>query len=314
MKYLLLKVSLFLVIIQCTHCTHPPFNEDVLKDASLFHANMRNLTDIIVYDIFSPPVASRIYLYPCIAAYEILAQQEEALTSLQGKLNGLKSQSPLTENINKELSALYAFNMVGKALIFSTDKMEEYDKTLEKKLVQLGVPFSVRRASKDYAKAVAENILNWAAQDFYNETRTYPKYSILKEDKFWKPTPPDYMDGIEPHWNKIRPAVLDSVNQFKPTPPLVFDLTPGSPFQLQLQEVYEVGNKLDEEQIEIAKFWGCNPYVTHHRGHAMFATKKITPGGHWIGITAIASRKAKVIFLRLSLLIPMFLLRYLMPF
>ena len=24
----------------------------------------------------------------------------------------------------------------------------------------------------------------------------------------------------------------------------------------------------------------------------MFATKKITPGGHWIGITKIASRKA----------------------
>ena len=28
----------------------------------------------------------------------------------------------------------------------------------------------------------------------------------------------------------------------------------------------------------------------------MFATKKITPGGHWIGITAVASRKAKSSF------------------
>ena len=29
---------------------------------------------------------------------------------------------------------------------------------------------------------------------------------------------------------------------------------------------------------------------------AIFATKKITPGGHWIGITAIATRKAKSSF------------------
>ena len=58
-------------------------------------------------------------------------------------------------------------------------------------------------------------------------------------------------------------------------------------------EVFNVINNLDKDQIEIAKFWDCNPYVTHHRGHAMFATKKITPGGHWIGITAIATRQAQ---------------------
>ena len=43
-------------------------------------------------------------------------------------------------------------------------------------------------------------------------------------------------------------------------------------------------------------FWDCNPFVSHHRGHAMFATKKISPGGHWIGITAIACRKDNASF------------------
>ena len=122
------------------------------------------------------------------------------------------------------------------------------------------------------------------------------KYTILEEEVYWKPTPPDYMDGIEPHWNKIRTLVLNSSNQFVPKEPLKFDLTKGSPFQKQLQEVYEIGKKMDPEKIEIAKFWDCNPYVTHHRGHAMFATKKITPGGHWIGITAIAGRTANSTF------------------
>ena len=130
----------------------------------------------------------------------------------------------------------------------------------------------------------------------YDQTRTYSKYTIQEEDQFWKPTPPDYMDGIEPHWNKIRTLVLKSADQFPPVAPLEFDLTKGSEFQKQLMEVYEKGNGIDEESKEIASFWDCNPYVSHHRGHAMFATKKITPGGHWISITGIATRDNKNTF------------------
>ena len=77
---------------------------------------------------------------------------------------------------------------------------------------------------------------------------------------------------------------------------LVFNLKKGSPFQKQLNEVFELTNNLTQEQVDIAKFWDCNPYVTHHKGHSMFATKKITPGGHWIGITSVATRQAKSSF------------------
>ena len=150
--------------------------------------------------------------------------------------------------------------------------------------------------SKEYAQKVSKSILEWASKDMYSQTRTYPKYSIIEGDRFWKPTPPDYMDGIEPHWPKIRTMVLDSSNQFPPKDPIPFDLKKGSPFYKQLMEVYDITKSLTEEQTNIAKFWDCNPYVSHHKGHAMFATKKITPGGHWIGITAVATRKAKSSF------------------
>ena len=248
---------LALLIIGCTPNTQ--YKTD-LQDPELFQSAVKNLSDIIVYDIFSPPVASRVYMYPTIAAYEIIAQANSTQY--------------------KSLAAL-----------------EAYQEKLEEKINDMGVPRSVRKASMVYAQSMADHILQWASKDMYNQTRTYPKYTILEGEKFWKPTPPDYMDGIEPHWNKIRTLVLDSANQFSPKPPLTFDLTKGSPFQTQLQEVYEVGDNLTEEQVEIAKFWDCNPYVTHHRGHAMFATKKITPGGHWIGITAIAARQAKSNFM-----------------
>jgi len=48
--------------------------------------------------------------------------------------------------------------------------------------------------------------------------------------------------------------------------------------------------------LAIAQFWDCNPYVTVTRGHLMFATKKITPGAHWMGITKIACIKDNVDF------------------
>ena len=54
------------------------------------------------------------------------------------------------------------------------------------------------------------------------------------------------MDGIEPHWKKIRTMALDSSNQFPPKPPLKFDLTKGSPFQIQLNEVFEIVNNITD--------------------------------------------------------------------
>ena len=285
--------SLFL-FMQCAEDTS---YQEKLKDPTFFRNAMENLSDIVVYDIFSPPVASRVYMYPTIAAYEILALNNPVqYRSLVGQVNALSALPKMPENASAELAALYAFNQIGKSLIFSEDRMETFQEELENTVKSMGVPRRVRNASRTYADDVTQHILAWASSDLYNQTRTYPKYTIQEEEKFWKPTPPDYMDGIEPHWNKIRTLVLDSASQFQPKPPLAFDLTKGSPFQQQLQEVFEVGDNLTDEQIEIAKFWDCNPYVTHHRGHAMFATKKITPGGHWIGITKIVTEKAQTDF------------------
>jgi len=54
-----------------------------------------------------------------------------------------------------------------------------------------------------------------------------------------------------------------------------------------------VGLKLTEEQRVIANFWDCNPFKMNVNGHLMFATRKISPGGHWINITSAACQKAK---------------------
>ena len=298
-----MKIFKFFLIVTifCFHSCSETNNinyKEQLSDPELFQAAMQNLTDIVVYDIFSPPVASRVYLYPSVAAYEIMAYfNSNNFNSLRDQVNELQDiPIPENPNIDSNLAAIFSFNQVGKALIFSEKKMEIFETNFDNKLKDFGVPSRVINASKEYADKVSKSILDWASKDMYSQTRTFPKYSILEGDRFWKPTPPDYMDGIEPHWPKIRTMVLDSSNQFPPKDPIPFDLKKGSPFHKQLMEVYQVTNSLTEEQTNIAKFWDCNPYVSHHKGHAMFATKKITPGGHWIGITAVATRKAKSSF------------------
>jgi len=68
-------------------------------------------------------------------------------------------------------------------------------------------------------------------------------------------------------------------------------MKPGTDFYEMTMEVYDSVKNIAEEGREIASFWDCNPYVSTHKGHFMFATKKITPGGHWMGITGIVSGK-----------------------
>lgn len=269
--------------------------KEKLQDPELFQSSMKKLTDVIVYDIFSPPVASRVYMYPTIASYSIMQKAHpEKYNSLQGQVNDFTDiPDPTEEDVDMNLAAIHAFLTVGKELIFSEDRIEEFQNKIYSDLQETGLPENILEASIRYGDEVAKHILAWANTDMYKQTRTYPKYTILEEPQYWKPTPPDYMDGIEPSWNKIRTLVLDSAGQFPPKPPLPYDLTEGSPFHKQLMQVYEEGNGMDANKKDIASFWDCNPYVSHHQGHAMFATKKISPGGHWIGITAIACRKSK---------------------
>ncbi len=263
------------------------------EDGELIHSAMQKLTDIIVYDIFSPPVASRIYSYSSIAAYETLIQGHPEYQSLAGQINGLEKapQPEAGKEYNFSLASIHAFTTVGKALIFSEDKMDDYQKNLYAKYED-ALSSDIYENSIAYGQQVADHIMAWSSKDNYKQSRTSPKFTVKDEPGRWQPTPPDYMDGIEPHWSSIRSLFIDSAQQFRPVPPTPFSIEEGSQFYKELMEVYETGINLTDEQEAIAKFWDCNPYVSHHQGHVMFATKKITPGGHWIGIAAIASRTA----------------------
>lgn len=277
-------------------CSNPNWKEEAANPDFLIRSQ-KKLTDVIVHDIFSPPVASRIYAYPNIAAFEILQNDYSNYNSLENQLTDFQNvpKPKIGEEYCFPLASIHAFLTIGKSLIIFEPKIESFEKEIYAEFEKINMPKAVYKRSMDFGQEMSEYILAWADKDNYNETRTLPKYTITDDESKWRPTPPDYMDGIEPHWSKIRPFVLKSADQFLPPPPTEYDMkdTVG----LFYQEVTEVYNALNVETKErenrqaIAKFWDCNPYVSTHKGHVMYSTKKITPGGHWMGIARLASKQ-----------------------
>lgn len=283
------------VLISCQSELDESYKAE-LYESEFFHRSMKKLTDIMVYDILSPPVATRNYTYPTVAAYEIMAQANPDYQSLAGQLHGLEPIEPYetTSHTDPYLAALEAFMILSQKMVFSEDLMEEYRRGIASEWKQMGIPGPVLRDSKSYAQKVANHIVQWMATDRYKETRTMPKFPITADPGRWQPTPPGYIDGIEPHWNKIRTMVLPEAEQFAPPPPPAFDTVPGSDFYEAAMEVYHTVQAEDKKCIEIASFWDCNPFVIHNQGHVHFGTKKISPGGHWIGITSLAAKKSNL--------------------
>ena len=190
--------------------------KQILDDPETYQSVMKQLTDVIVYDIFSPPVASRVYVYPNIAAFEVLAQfNQDTLKSLGGQLTGFETP-PAPENpdmIEPHLASIHAFLKIGQTLIFSETEIEDFRSQLYQRLMDNGLSEEVKAASIAYGELVAKHVLAWADKDNYKQSRTFPKYTVRNEQFLWKPTPPDYMEGIEPHWMKIRPMVLDHIRK-----------------------------------------------------------------------------------------------------
>ncbi len=272
-------------------------NKDYQKAASnpefLIRAEVM-LTESIIHDIFAPPVSSRIYMYASIAGYEAAIQGEKGYKSLVGQINGFEKVAKAEEG--KEfcyaLASTRAFLSVGKKLTFAQEMYEEFDKKLEQDYRATGIPDDVYERSIALGDSIAESVMKYASKDNYKQTRGF-RYTVTYNPGTWTPTPPAYMDAVEPYWTKIRPVGLDSSAQFKAPMPSKFDLTPGSAYHKEVMEVYNTINNLTNEQRDIANFWDCNPFKMNISGHAMFATKKMSPGGHWLGIVGQVSRQLK---------------------
>src|SRR5690348_18444702 len=63
----------------------------VMHDPLLYTDVVHKLNYVVIYDIFSPPVASRVFAYANLAAYEVLSKEGNHYASLEGKVKGLNN-------------------------------------------------------------------------------------------------------------------------------------------------------------------------------------------------------------------------------
>jgi hypothetical protein len=275
--------------------------DTILKNPDLYSATVHELNSVVMGNNFSPIVASRNYLYANIAAYEVMAGgYPNRFNSLAGQLKGL-TDVPKPEPgkpINYEFAALMSFCTLGESVTFPKGSMDTYVDSIKTLAKAHGMPADIYNNSLQYADTLAKVIMEWSKKDNYLEVKGMPEYSIdMNDPARWVPTPPAYSSAMEPNWNKMRPLILDSANEFVPPAPFKFNITDkNSDYYKQVVQVKDTVDHLTPEQKHIADFWDDNPFKLNVNGHLMFGTKKFSPPGHWMSIVGIAAKKARADF------------------
>lgn len=253
---------------------------------------INQMTDIMVHDITNPPLAARFFSYACLAGYEVVSQNNPKYKSQYGVLKNFPDlKKPDSINgYSYPLAAVLAMIETAKKLQPSGPLLQEYETRFLDSCRRAGFDEDKIAASKKYALAVSKKILAYAKEDGYNKISNLQRYTPLKDEGAWYPTPPAYIAAIEPHFNTVRPYTLDSCSQFKPAPPVPFSNKKTSDFYKLMLRNY--ADTLTAEHRTIAAFWDCNPFAVQDNGHLLIGLKKISPGAHWLGITGIACRNA----------------------
>lgn len=286
-------------VVLLASCRNSGEYKKVIHDPRLYSNTVKKLNDIVLENNFPPMIASRNYAYANIAAYEVIAAGDKSYNSLAGQIHGLTSM-PKPSNKGKvdfPFAALLAFCKVGNAVTFPEGSMDSYVDELKSKAKDAGMPSDIFDASVSYASVVGDSIMSWSKKDNYARIRSASKFTVTNEEGRWVPTPPMYAQAVEPHWMEIRTLVLDSCSQFKPVrPPKYEPKNTSSPFYKAVLLVKNTVDSLTPDQKHMADFWDDNAFKLNVNGHVMYATKKFSPGGHWMNIVGIIAANKKADF------------------
>src|SRR5215218_4946169 len=78
---------LFLLPLLFSFAPQPADWKAQAANPDFIHRAIKEVTDVMVHDIYSPPVASRIYAYTTIAGYEAARHEDASCLSLAGQLH-----------------------------------------------------------------------------------------------------------------------------------------------------------------------------------------------------------------------------------
>jgi hypothetical protein len=251
-------------------------------------------TMVMVHDVVNPPAASRYYAYMMLAAYDLVATHDTALVA-PGVFIQHYPSFKLPDSGDYRIAAVYAILETGRQMLPSGYLLEKEEREFVGKLHKWGEPQVIVDRSLAAAQAAVQKVVSYSREDRYNLLSAKLRYTPLKTDSAWYPTPPSYIEAVEPNWRIIRPMIIDSPDQFIPPRLTTFSKDTGSAFYRLAMEVYTISKDTGAQSLyerTIAGFWDCNPFAVQTSGHMMIGFKKMSPGGHWMDITGNAAAAA----------------------
>lgn len=234
------------------------------------------LTASIDTENLNPPEASRRIGYASVAFYEALVGGMKDHTSLGGQLNELGAlPAPPAGRIHWPAAANAAVTEVLTGLFSGATPatLQGFaDKEAELEAIFAAeVDAATLDRSIQHGEAIAAAVLDWADGDGYTQWNDCA-FTPPVGTGLWEPTPPAFVaTPLEPCWGKLRPFVLLFSAECAPLAHPPFSKQAGSAFANEAQEVYDVGNGLTQDQMDIAQFWADGGGT-------------LTPPGHWVSI------------------------------
>ncbi|MEM6348894.1 MAG: phosphatidic acid phosphatase [Bacteroidota bacterium] len=253
-------------------------------DPNLIHRLNRRLIETISEDNFPPPVASRIYAYANLAAYEAVQAADSGFLSASAFVQDWEAPLP-PENAQWDQAMIQAFCEAARQLVYRDHMIDSIEEEL---LLSIG---KLDKQTTAWAQELSSAIKARANRDGYGKTRKMPRYETKKLPSSWEATPPTYGEALEPYWYQLQPFVMDSTAQFRKTLDITFSERPASEFYTAAEEIKAIVDGATQKDIDIAVYWDCNPGPLKVDGHVMQVRKQNTPGGHWIGINQIACQQ-----------------------
>jgi hypothetical protein len=280
------------IIFLAMSCGKPAEKENKIIHNDILSTCNLAIQNAIVVDHVAAPVGSRRYVYASIAAYEALVPFYSEYQSAAPMMNGLKSApSPDTsKRYCLDLVALAAHTYVSQKLVYKEDSIINFRKRmLDEYKSQMSN--SMYESSIAYGDSVGNHIVKWSKKDSFSYFRGREFFLTRNKPGSWEPTPPDFMEAIEPNWGKIRPVLVKSVRDFTWEQPEPFSTDKKSRFYRITKEVYDTVNAKNPANLQTALYWDDNPNASVHYGHATINILKVSPAGHWLSMFSTVARQ-----------------------
>ena len=166
-----LRSTILFLFVMAISCKDEVVKRDdvSINQPEYLHRGIKRLNDVVIYEIFSPPVSSRIYSYASLAAYECIRWTDTSYPSLADRLNGF-NKMPAPEQGKQyqfAVAGIKALFEITSRLTFTKDSSRITLDELLREMKSKGIDDETYNNSLAFGESVANAIWQRAGTDLF---------------------------------------------------------------------------------------------------------------------------------------------------